>query len=103
MLGHEYYNYKYEYMGMSGKNFGIDGVTEIDAVLQKDPDPSSESSVYNNEGYFARALYQASTTCPAPSAATPPPGSPRSTAGVTSGPWAAPGSYPRRISSTSLG
>ena len=57
MLGHEYYNYKYEYMGMSGKNFGIDGVTEIDAVLQKDPDPSSESSVYNNEGYFARALY----------------------------------------------
>ena len=57
MLGHEYYNYKYEYLGASGFNFGIDGVTELDALLQKDPDPSSYNSVYNNEGYFARALY----------------------------------------------
>ena len=57
MLGHEYYNYMYEYLGASGFNFGIDGVTELDALLQKDPDPSSYNSVYNNEGYFARALY----------------------------------------------
>ena len=27
MLGHEYYNYKYEDIAASGKNFGIDGVT----------------------------------------------------------------------------
>lgn len=57
MVGHEYYNTKYEYMDMSGRNFGIDGVTEMDALLQLNPTPSSSSSVYNNEGYFSRALY----------------------------------------------
>ena len=57
MVGHEYYNYKYEYLSASGKNFGIDGATELDALLQKDPDPGSSSSEYNNEGWFFRALY----------------------------------------------
>ena len=57
MLGHEYYNYKYEYLGASGFNFGVDGATELDALLQLNPDPESNNEVYNNEGYFARALY----------------------------------------------
>lgn len=35
MLGHEYYNYLYEYMGASGYNFGIDGATELAQVLNK--------------------------------------------------------------------
>lgn len=57
MLGHEYYNYKYEYMDASGKNFGIDGATELGALLNVNPDPSSSSEVYNVEGYFSRAMY----------------------------------------------
>ena len=57
MLGHEYYNYKFEHLGGSGINFGIDNARELDALLQKDPDPSSYNNVYNNEGYFARGLY----------------------------------------------
>lgn len=56
LLGHEYYNYKYEYMGASGKDFGIEGTTEIDQLLTKN-DPSSHSSRYNNEGFFSRAMY----------------------------------------------
>ena len=57
LLGHEYYNYKYEYIGASGKNFPLEGTSELDALLQLDPDPSSSSSVYNVEGYFVRGLY----------------------------------------------
>ena len=56
LLGHEYYNYKYSQMGMSGKNFGISGASEIDQLLQKNY-PSSMSSRYNNEGYFFRGMY----------------------------------------------
>lgn len=61
LLGHEYYNYKYEYMGMSGRNFGIEGATEIDQLLNKDY-PSSYSSRYNNEGYFFRGMYDYANT-----------------------------------------
>ena len=57
MLGHEYYNYKYEDIAASGKNFGIDGVTELGGVLNVNPDPSSSASVYNVEGYFFRGMY----------------------------------------------
>ena len=56
MLGHEYYNYKNEYLGASGWNFGIDGSTELDQMLNKNT-PSSNSSSYNNEGYFFRGMY----------------------------------------------
>ena len=56
MLGHEYYNYQYEYLGGSGWNFGIDGATELDALLNLNY-PSSSSSKYNNEGYFFRGMY----------------------------------------------
>lgn len=57
MLGHEYYNYKYEDMDVSGKNFGIDGATELGSVLNVNPNPSSSSEMYNVEGFFARAMY----------------------------------------------
>lgn len=52
MLGHEYYNYLYEYMGASGYNFGIDGATELAQVLNKNGDPYSYSNAYNNEAIF---------------------------------------------------
>ena len=57
LLGHEYYNYKYEYMDVAGKNFGIDNATELGQVLEVDPNPSSASSSYNVEGFFSRAMY----------------------------------------------
>lgn len=57
MLGHEYYNYKYEYLDASGHNFGIDNATELSALLNVNPNPSSESESYNNEGYFIRGMY----------------------------------------------
>lgn len=57
LLGHEYYNYKYEYLSASGYNFGIDGTRELATVLNKHNSPTSNSSVYNNEGYFFRAMY----------------------------------------------
>lgn len=57
MLGHEYYNYLYEYLGASGYNFGIDGATELAQVLNKNGDPYSYSNAYNNEGYFFRGMY----------------------------------------------
>lgn len=56
MLGHEYYDYKYEYLGGSGWNFGIDGAVELDQLLNKNY-PSSSASAYNNEGYFFRGMY----------------------------------------------
>ncbi len=57
MLGHEYYKYKYEYLSASGWNFGIDGATELDALLNKNSTPSSYSNHYNNEGFFLRGMY----------------------------------------------
>lgn len=56
MIGHEYYNYDYQYLSGSGKNFGIDGATELNALLQLNY-PSSYASRYNNEGYFFRGMY----------------------------------------------
>lgn len=57
MLGHEYYDYKYEYLKASGYNFGIDGTRELATVLNLDNNPTSYSRSYNNEGYFFRAMY----------------------------------------------
>ena len=57
MIGHEYYNYKYEYLAASGYNFGIDGTYELATCLNLNGDPTSSSSSYNNEGYFFRAMY----------------------------------------------
>lgn len=57
LLGHEYYNYKYEYLAASGYNFGIDGTRELATVLNLNNTATSNSSSYNNEGYFLRAMY----------------------------------------------
>jgi len=57
MIGHEYYNYKYESLGASGYNFGIDGATELEQLLNKNGDPSSSCTNYNNEGFFFRGMY----------------------------------------------
>lgn len=56
MLGHEYYNHKYEIMEASGYNFGIDGAREFDMLLNLNK-PTSFSRTYNNEGFFFRGMY----------------------------------------------
>ena len=56
LLGHEYYNYTYNYISGSGNNFGIDNTTEFGTLLNRNL-VSSYSSKYNNEGYFIRAIY----------------------------------------------
>ena len=57
LLGHEYYNYKYEYLGASGRNFGIDNTTELATLLNLNTNPNSYSNAYNNEGFFFRGMY----------------------------------------------
>lgn len=57
MLGHEYYNYKYESLSASGHNFGIDNSRELATLLNLYNTPYSYSNSYNNEGYFFRAMY----------------------------------------------
>lgn len=57
LLGHEYYNDKYEYLYASGHNFGIDGTHELATVLNKNNNPTSYSTRYNNEGFFFRGMY----------------------------------------------
>lgn len=57
MVGHEYYNYKYEYLSASGRNFGIDNTQELATCLNLFNTPNSYSNSYNNEGYFFRAMY----------------------------------------------
>lgn len=57
LLGHEYYNYKYEYLSASGRNFGIDNTTELGTILNLNNDPNSYANTYNNEGYFFRGMY----------------------------------------------
>lgn len=56
LLGHEYYNYSYNYISGSGKNFGIEPTTEFGTLLTRNL-VSSKSVTYNNEGYFGRVLY----------------------------------------------
>ena len=57
MVGHEYYNYKQEYLDASGYNFGIDGTHELATCLNLNNTASSYTRSYNNEGYFFRAMY----------------------------------------------
>ena len=57
LLGHEYYNKKFEYLSASGYNFGIDGTHELATVLNKNANPNSYNRVYNNEGYIFRGMY----------------------------------------------
>lgn len=57
LLGHEYYNYKFEALSASGYNFGIDGIYELSTTLNKNNDPTSYSNAYNNEGFFFRGMY----------------------------------------------
>ena len=61
MLGHEYYNYKYESLSASGHNFGIDNSRELATLLNLYNTPNSYSNSYNNEGYFFRAMYNYDT------------------------------------------
>ena len=57
LVGHEYYNYKFEALSASGYNFGIDGIYELSTMLNKNNNPTSYSNAYNNEGYFFRGMY----------------------------------------------
>lgn len=57
MVGHEYYNYKYEELTASGYNFGIDGTYDLATCLNLNNNPNSFTNSYNNEGYFFRAMY----------------------------------------------
>ncbi len=57
MFGHEYYKYKFETLSASGYNFGIESTSELATCLNKKGDPYSASSIYNNEGYFFRGMY----------------------------------------------
>lgn len=57
LIGHEYTNQKYEYLFASGYNFGIDGAYELAQLLNMNTNPTSYSRIYNNEGYFFRAMY----------------------------------------------
>jgi len=57
LLGHEYYNYKFETLNASGRNFGIDNTTELATILNPNINPNSYSNSYNNEGYFFRGMY----------------------------------------------
>lgn len=61
MVGHEYYNYKYESLSASGHNFGIDNATELASLLNLYNTPNSYANSYNNEGYFFRAMYNYDT------------------------------------------
>lgn len=61
MVGHEYYNYKYEILSASGHNFGIDDSRELATLLNLYNTPNSYSNSYNNEGYFFRAMYNYDT------------------------------------------
>lgn len=61
MIGHEYYNYKYESLSASGHNFGIDNATELASLLNLYNTPNSYANSYNNEGYFFRAMYNYDT------------------------------------------
>lgn len=61
LLGHEYYNYRFEYLDASGKNFGIDNTTELATVLTLNGNPNSYANDYNNEGYFFRGMYDYDT------------------------------------------
>ena len=57
LLGHEYYNYKFENLNASGRNFGIDNTTELATILNLNNNPNSYANTYNNEGYFFRGMY----------------------------------------------
>lgn len=57
LLGHEYYNYRFESLSASGYNFGIDGIYELANMLNKNSNPNSYSNEYNNEGFFFRGMY----------------------------------------------
>ncbi|MDL2256146.1 TonB-dependent receptor [Parabacteroides sp. OttesenSCG-928-K15] len=57
LLGHEYYNTKYEYLGASGYNFGIEGTRELATCLNLNNSANSYSTNYNNEGFLFRGMY----------------------------------------------
>lgn len=61
LLGHEYYNRRYEYLSASGYNFGIDGTRDLATVLNLNNSANSYTRTYNNEGYLLRAMYNYDT------------------------------------------
>lgn len=56
LLGHEYYKTKYEYLTGSKSNLFLPSNDELAGAIT-DQSPESGSSMYNNEGWFARAMY----------------------------------------------
>jgi TonB-linked SusC/RagA family outer membrane protein len=57
LLGHEYYDYRYYYLyGSKSKMFSQDN-KELDGAVVDGQEASSYQTRRNNEGYFARALY----------------------------------------------
>lgn len=58
LLGHEYYNYRYEYM-YAYKTGAVDykGIHELNGYLSAPTSPQSYNIKYNHEGFFGRAMY----------------------------------------------
>lgn len=58
LLGHEYYNYMYEYLeGSKTGAVNYDDNHELTGFLTTPGDPTSYNIKYNREGYFFRAMY----------------------------------------------
>lgn len=57
MAGHEYYDYRYFYLGASKSNMLTQENTELAGAIIDKQSASSYTSEYNNEGYFARVMY----------------------------------------------
>jgi len=57
MIGHEYYNYKYYYLGASKSKMFSQTNKELEGAVVDGQSADSYTSRYNNEGYIARLLY----------------------------------------------
>lgn len=57
MLGHEYYDYRYSYLGASKSGMFSDDNKELDGAVVDGKSSSSYKTRYNNEGYFGRVQY----------------------------------------------
>jgi len=57
MLGHEYYNYTYKYLGASKSQMFSNSNLELGGAVVDGQSAYSYKSVYNVEGYFGRAQY----------------------------------------------
>ena len=57
LLGHEYYTNKYYYVGASKSQMFSQSNKELEGAVVDGQSASSYQTMYNNEGYFARAQY----------------------------------------------